>query len=78
MRSLERCRHEEEPLYQVATYIASLDQLFDGQSSILMEQTHRAEQAELAIRMHQIQVAQAEARAAATVSSEAVAQESLR
>jgi len=41
-------------------------------------QTHWAEQAELAIRMHQIRVAQAEARTAAAVSSEAVAQESLR
>ena len=35
-------------------------------------------QAELVVRMHQIRVAQAEARAAAAVSSEAVAQESLR
>ena len=78
MRSLERRRHEEDPLYQVATYLASLDQLFDEQASILREQTHRAEQAELAIWMHQIRVAQAEARAAAAVSSEAVAQESLR
>ena len=78
MRSLKRRRHEEDPLYQVATYLASLDQLFDEQASILREQTHRAEQAELAIRMHQIWVAQAEARAAAAVSSEAVAQESLR
>ena len=66
------------PLYQVATYLASLDQLFDEQASILREQTHRAEQAELAIRMHQIRVAQAETRAAAAVSSEAVAQESLK
>ena len=78
MRSLEWRRHEEDPLYQVATYLASLDQLFDEQASILREQTHRAEQAELVIRMHQIRVAQAEARAAAVVSSEAVAQESLR
>src|SRR6185369_1342557 len=78
MRSLEWRRHEEDPLYQVATCQASLDQLFDEQASILREQTHRAEQAELAIRMHQIRVAQAEARAAAAVSSEAVAQESLR
>ena len=62
----------------MSTYLASLDQLFDEQASILREQTHRAEQAELAIRMHQIRVAQAEARAAAAVSSEAVAQESLR
>ena len=45
--------------------------------STLREQTHRAEQAELAIRMHQIRVAPAEARAAAAVISEAVAQESL-
>ena len=78
MRSLEWCCHEEDPLYQVATYLASLDQLFDEQASILREQTHRAEQADLAIRMHQIRVAQAEVRAAAAVSSEAVAQESLR
>ena len=35
MRSLERHRHEEDPLYQVATYLASLDQLFDEQASIL-------------------------------------------
>ena len=78
MRSLERCRHEEDPLYQVATYLASLDQLFDEQANILREQTHRAEQAELAVRLQQIRAAQAEARAAAAVSSEAVAQESLR
>ena len=78
MRSLEWRRHEENPMYQVATYLASLDQLFDEQASILMEQTHRAEQADLAVRMHQIRVAQAKARAAAVVSSEAVAQESLR
>ena len=62
----------------MATYLASLDQLFNEQASILREQTHQAEQAELAVRMHQIRVAQAEARAAAAVSSEAVAQESLR
>jgi hypothetical protein len=78
MRSLERRRHEEDLLYQVATYLAFLDQLFDEQASILREQTHRAEQAELAVRMHQIRVAQAEARAATAVSSEAVAEESLR
>ena len=77
MRSLEWRRHEEDPLYQVATYLASLDQLFDEQASILREQNHRAEQAALAVRMHQIRVAQAEARAAAVVSSEAVARESL-
>jgi hypothetical protein len=78
MRSLERCRLEEGPLYQVATYLAALDQLFDEQANFLREQTHRAEQAELAVRLQQIQAAQAEARAAAAVSSEAVAQESLR
>ena len=76
MRSLERRRHEEDPLYQVATYLASLDQLFDEQANILREQTHRAEQVELAVRLQQIRAAQAEARAA--VSSKAVAQESLR
>ena len=57
-RSLEQRRHEEDPLYQVATYLASLDQLFDEQASILREQTHRAKKAELAVRMHQIRVAQ--------------------
>src|SRR6185312_13438659 len=78
MRSLERRRHEKGLLYQVATYLASLDQLFDEQANLLREQTHRAEQAELALRLQQIRAVQAEARAAATVSSEAVAQESLR
>ena len=73
MRSLEQRCHEEDPMYQVATYLASLDQLFDEQASILREQNHRAEQAALAVRMHQIRVAQAEARAATAVSSEAVA-----
>ena len=62
----------------MATYLASLDQLFDEQANILREQTHRAEQAELAVRLQQIRAAQADARAAAAVSSEAVAQESLR
>jgi len=37
MRSLERRRHEEDPLYQVATYLAALDQLFDEQANILRE-----------------------------------------
>jgi len=78
MRSLERRRHEEVLLYQVATYLASLDQLFDEQANMLREQTHRAEQAELALRLQQIRAVQAEARAAAAASSEAVAQESLR
>jgi hypothetical protein len=54
-----------------------LDQLFDEQANILREQVHRAEQAELAVRLQQIRAAQAEARAATAVSSEAVAQESL-
>jgi hypothetical protein len=78
MRNLERRRHEEGPLYQVATYLAALDQLFDEQANLLREQTHRAEQAELAVRLQQIRAAHAEARAAAAVSSEVVAQESLR
>ena len=55
-----------------------MDQLFDEQANLLREQTHRAEQAELALRLQQIRAVQAEARAAAAVSSEAVAQESLR
>ena len=62
----------------MATYLASLDQIFDEQANILREQTHRVEQAELALRLQQIRAVQAEARAAAAVSSEAVAQESLR
>ena len=78
MRSLEWRRHEEDPLYQVATYLASLDQLFDEQANILREQAHRAEQAELTVRLQQIRAAQAEGRTAAAVSSEAVAQESLK
>ena len=78
MRSLERRRQEVDPLYQVATYLATLDRLFDEQANILREQTHRAEQAELAVRLQQVRAAQAEARATAVVSSEAVAQESLR
>ena len=51
MRSLEWRRHEEVLLYQVATYLASLDQLFDEQAILLRDQTHRAEQAELAVRL---------------------------
>jgi hypothetical protein len=62
----------------VATYLASLGQLFDEQANILREQTHRAEKAKLAVRLQQIRAAQGEARAVAAVSSEAVAQESLR
>ena len=40
MRSLEWRRHEEDPLYQVATYLAALDQLSDEQANILREQAH--------------------------------------
>ena len=54
----------------MSTYLAALDQLFDEQANILREQTHRAEQAELAVRLQQIRAAQAEARATAVVSSE--------
>src|SRR4029079_4445610 len=71
-------RHEVDPLYQVANYLAALDQLFEEQAHLLREQIRRAEQAELAVRLQQIRATQAEARAAAAVSSEAVAQESLR
>ena len=42
MRSLERRRHEEDPLYHVTNYLASLDQFFDEQANILREQVHRA------------------------------------
>jgi hypothetical protein len=78
MRNLERCRHQEDLLYHVVTYLVSLDKLFDEHARFLREQTHQAEQAELAVRMHQIRVAQAEARTAAAISSEAVAHENLR
>jgi hypothetical protein len=40
MRNLERRCHEEGPLYQVTTYLAALDQLFDEQANLLREQTH--------------------------------------
>ena len=50
------------PCYQVVTYLASLDQLFDEQASILREQVHQAEQAELAVRLQWIRAAQAEAK----------------
>jgi hypothetical protein len=72
MRNLERRRHQEDLLYHVVTYLISLDKLFDEHARFLREQTHRAEQAELAVRMHQIRVAQAEARTVAAISSEAV------
>jgi hypothetical protein len=54
MRNLEWCRHQEDLLYHVVTYLVSLDKLFDEQARFLREQTHRAKQAELAVRMHQI------------------------
>jgi hypothetical protein len=44
----------------------------------LREQISRAEQAKVTVRMHQVPVAQVEARTAAAISSEAVAHESLR
>ena len=72
MEGLRR-RHEVGSLYQVANYLAALDRLFDEQAHLLREQIHRAEQAELAVRLQQIRATQAEARAAAAVSSEAVA-----
>ena len=78
MRNLERRRHQEGPLYQVVAYLISLDRLFDEQAEFLREQVHRAEQAELAVRMQQVRVAQAEARAAAALSNEVVAHENLR
>jgi predicted butyrate kinase (DUF1464 family) len=65
-------------LYHIVAYLVSLDKLFDDQAKLLREQISRAEQAEVTVRMHQVQVAQAEARTAAAISSEAVAHESLR
>jgi hypothetical protein len=78
MRNLEWRRHQEDLLYHVVAYLIFLDKLFDEQARFLREQTHWAEQAELAVRMHQIRVAQAEARTAAAISSEVVAHENLR
>jgi hypothetical protein len=65
-------------LYHIVSYLVSLDKLFDDQAKLLMEQISRAEQAEVTVTMHQVRVAQAEARTAAAISSEAVAHESLR
>jgi hypothetical protein len=62
----------------MVAYLISVDKLFDEQARFLRQQTHQAEQVELAVRMHQIRVAQAEARTAAAISSEAVAHEDLR
>jgi hypothetical protein len=78
MRNLERHRHQEDLLYHVVAYLVSLDKLFDDQARHSREQISRAEQAEVTVRMHQVRVAPAEARTAAAISSEAVAQESLR
>jgi hypothetical protein len=65
-------------LYHIVAYLVSLDKLFDDQAKLLREQIRRAEQEEVTVRMHQVRVAQAEARTAAAISSEAVAHESLR
>jgi hypothetical protein len=65
-------------LYHIVAYLVSLDKLFNDQAKLLREQISRAEQAEVTVRMHQVRVAQAEARTAAAISSEAVAHESLR
>jgi hypothetical protein len=78
MRNLERRRHQEDLLYHIVAYLVSLDKLFDDQAKLLREQISRAEQAEVIVRMHQVRVAQAEARTAAAISSEAIAHESLR
>jgi hypothetical protein len=78
MRNLERRHHQEDLLYHVVAYLVSLDKLFDDQAKDLREQISRVEQAEVTVRMHQVRVAQAEARTAAAISSEVVAQESLR
>jgi hypothetical protein len=78
MRNLERRRHEEDLFYHVVAYLISLDKLIDEQARFLWEQTHRAEEAEIAVRMYQIRVAQAKTRTAAAISSDAVAHENLR
>jgi hypothetical protein len=72
MRSLERRRHQEDLLYHIVAYLVSLDKLLDDQAKLLREKISRAEQAEVTARMHQVRVAQAEARIATAISSEAV------
>jgi hypothetical protein len=72
MRNLERRRHQEDLLYHTVAYLVSLDKLFDDQAKLLREQISRAEQAEVTVRMHQVRVAQAEARTTTAISSEAV------
>jgi hypothetical protein len=78
MRNLERRRHQEDLLYHVVAYLVSLDKLFDDQAKLLREQISRAEQAKVTVRMHQVRVAQVEARTAAAISSKDVSHESLR
>jgi hypothetical protein len=78
MRNLERRRHQEDLLYHIVAYLVSLDKLFDDQDKLLRKQISWAEQAEVTVRMHQVRVAQAEARTATAISSEVVAHESLR
>jgi predicted butyrate kinase (DUF1464 family) len=70
--------HRQHLLYHIVAYLVSLDKLFDDQAKLLREQISWAEQVEVTVRMHQVRVAQAEARTAAAISSEAVAHESLR
>jgi hypothetical protein len=65
-------------LYHIVAYLVSLDKLFDDQAKLLREQISRAEQVEVTVRMHQVRVAQAEARTTTAISSEAAAHESLR
>jgi hypothetical protein len=62
----------------VVSYLVSLDKLFDDQAKLLREQISRAEQAEVTEKMHQVRVAQAEARTTTALSSEDVVHESLR
>jgi hypothetical protein len=78
MRNLERRHHQEDLLYHIVAYLVSMDKLFDDQAKLLREQISRAEQAEVTVRMHQVRVAQTEARTAAAIRSEVVAHESLR
>jgi hypothetical protein len=78
MRNLEQRRHQEDLLYHIVAYLISLDKLFDDQAKLLREQISQAEQAEVTVRMHQVRVAQAEARTAAAISNEDVAHESLK
>jgi hypothetical protein len=69
MRNLERRHHQEDLLYHIVAYLVSLDKLFDDQAKLLREQISRTEQAEVTVRMHQVRVAQAEAKTAATIKA---------